>query len=171
MSDSSSLVANQVAVSSDFLYNLKPSAVRSRSMRTSIPTSNSQTFLGSTVGIFQVPSGRRSTFLDSQQSYLRFTVQNNDVPTNQFFIDNNASSFISRIDIFCGSALLESIQEYGVLMNYLLDFTLTPSVKQSLSSAYGFSKYALSTRQGLTMWGGQKQTFCIPILSGLFMGN
>ena len=104
MSDSSSLVANQVAVTSDLLYNLKPSAVRSRSMRTSIPSSNQTTFVGTNVAIFQVPSGRRSTFLDGQQSYLRFTVQNNDVATNQFYIDNTAASFILRIDIFCGSA-------------------------------------------------------------------
>jgi hypothetical protein len=172
MSDSSSLVANQVAVTSDLLFNLKPSACRSRSMRTSIPTSNQATFVGAQVAIFQVPSGRRSTFLDSQQSYLRFTVQNNDtVAGNSFYIDNMASSFISRIDIFCGSALLESVQGYNVLMSYLVDFTLTPSVKQSLSNAYGFGRSATTNRSGLQILSGQKQTFAIPILSGLFMGS
>jgi hypothetical protein len=172
MSDASSLVQNKIAVTSDLLYNLKPSACRSRSMRTSIPTSNATSFIPSSVAILQIPSGRRSTFLDSQQSYLRFTVQNNDATAgNSFYVDNLASSFINRIDIFCGSALLETIQEYGVLMSYLMDFTLTPSVKQSLSNAYGFSKNSTSTRSGQQIFSGQKLTFCIPILSGLFMGN
>jgi hypothetical protein len=93
MSDASSLIQNKVAVTSDLLYNLKPSACRSRSMRTSIPTSNATTFLPNSVAILQIPSGRRSTFLDSQQSYLRFTVQNNDTTTtNQFFVDNFLST-------------------------------------------------------------------------------
>jgi hypothetical protein len=172
MSDSSSLIQNKVAVTSDLLYNLKPSACRSRSLRTSIPTSNATTFLPNSVAILQVPSGRRSTFLDSQQSYLRFTIQNNDpTSSNLFFVDNLASSFINRVDIFCGSALLETIQEYGVLMSYLMDFTLTPSVKQSLSNAYGFGNTSNAPRKGQPIYGGQKLTFCIPILSGLFLGN
>jgi hypothetical protein len=56
-------------------------------------------------------------------------------------------------------------------MSYLMDFTLTPSVKQSLSNAYGFSKNSTATRSGQQIFSGQKLTFCIPILSGLFMGN
>ena len=45
MTDSSSLVPNQQAVSSDCLYNLKPSSVPGRCYRASIPTSNKSSFL------------------------------------------------------------------------------------------------------------------------------
>jgi hypothetical protein len=114
MTDSSSLIQNQVAVSSDALYTLKPSSVRARAYRASIPTSNKADFNPSETSIFYIPGGRRNTYLDPQQSYLRFTVQNNDTSGNNFFnVDSTAACFINRIDTFHGSALLETIQQYN----------------------------------------------------------
>ena len=43
MTDSSVLLPNQVAVSSDCLFNMKPSAVRSRSYRASVLPTNKTT--------------------------------------------------------------------------------------------------------------------------------
>ena len=52
MTDSSSLIQNVTAVSNDCLFNLKPSSVRARSYRASIPTSNKSSFVGGDVMIF-----------------------------------------------------------------------------------------------------------------------
>ena len=61
MTDSSALLPNSVAVSSDCLFNLKPSSVRARTYRASVPSSNKATFNPSDVAIFYVPGGRRNT--------------------------------------------------------------------------------------------------------------
>jgi hypothetical protein len=175
MTDTNSLIPNQTAVSSDCLYNLKPSSVRARSYRASIPTSNKSSFAPGDVGIFYVPGGRKNTYLDTQQSYLRFTVANYDinVNTNYFYVDNCGACFINRIDIFHASNLIETVQQYNVLFNYLLDFQFTPSAKQGLSSIYGTGKVgATDHRKGLVVYSSttqalaQRLTFCMPILSG-----
>ena len=44
MTDTSTLLPNTTAVPADCLYNLKPSSVRARSYRASIPTTNKSTF-------------------------------------------------------------------------------------------------------------------------------
>jgi hypothetical protein len=139
MTDTNSLIPNQTAVSSDCLYNLKPSSVRARSYRASIPSSNKSIFAPQDVAIFYVPGGRRNTYLDTTQTYIRYTVKNNDTlgGTNLFYTDNCGACFINRIDIFHASNLIESIQQYNVLFSYLLDFQFSISSKQGLSTVYG----------------------------------
>jgi hypothetical protein len=55
MTDTNYLIPNQTALSSDCLYNLKPSSVHARSYRASIPSSNKSLFIPLDVGIFYVP--------------------------------------------------------------------------------------------------------------------
>ena len=119
MTDSSALLANTMAVSDTVLFNLKPSAARSRSYRASIAPINASTFAPNSMAIFSVPCGRKNTYIDINQSYLKFSVRNNDVATNSFYIDNNASCFINRIDTFFGGNLLESLQQYNCLSKTL----------------------------------------------------
>lgn len=174
MTDSSALLPNQQAVSNDCLFNLKPSSVRARSYRASIASSNKSIFSPSDIGIFYIPGGRRNTYMDPQQSYIKFTVQNQDASgSNFFYVDNVGSSFINRIDIFHASNLLETIQQYNVLFSYLFDFQFTQSAKNGLSAMYGSSGIGNTySRQGAPVFGnataasGQKMTFCMPILSG-----
>ena len=172
MTDASTLLLpNTMAVSSDCLYTLKPSSVRGRSYRASIPSSNTQTFsmASNTTGIFYIPCGRRNTFMDCANSYLRFTVKNND-STNAFNVDNLATSFINRIDIFHSGNLLESIQAYNVLASFIKDFQLNTAESIGLSNIYGTS-YGYDDavqRQGITVTKSSQITFCIPLLGCLF---
>jgi hypothetical protein len=126
MTDTSSLMLpTQLAVSSDCLYNLKPSSVRGRSYRASIPTSNKSTFTPGDQAILYIPGGRKNTYLDVTQSYLRFTVQNLDTTlVNYFFTDNNGACFINRLDTFHSGNNLDTIQAYNVLYAYILDMQL-----------------------------------------------
>src|SRR6476620_8656851 len=111
MTDSSAFYPGQEAVTSDCMYTLKPSAVRSRSYRMNVPSSNKQTFSGSgtDVGIFYLAGGRRNTYLDPTQTMLKLTVQNLDTTATLSF-DNNAGSLIDKLEIYHGSNLLETIQ-------------------------------------------------------------
>jgi len=70
--DNSHLLSNKTSVTSDMLYNLKPSAGNTTSYRANIVSQNKSTFNCGDVMIFQVPCGRKNSYLDGQNSYLKF---------------------------------------------------------------------------------------------------
>ena len=75
MSDPSAIqIPISTAVSSDLLLGLKSSAVKSRSYRISIPPINKSSFVGQDMIVWELPTGRRGTFYDASQSYLKFSV-------------------------------------------------------------------------------------------------
>ena len=175
MTDASPLMLpNQVAVASDCLYNLKPSSCRARSYRASIPSSNKSVFGPADQIIAFIPGGRKNTYLDSQQSYMRITVQNNEAAgaNNSFYFDGNGASIINRLDSFHSGNCLDSIQQYNALMSYILDAQLNLSEKTGLSSIYGTNSdgTAGNNRAGLRVYGGQRVTLCIPLLGALGLG-
>ena len=85
-----------------------------------------------------IPCGRRNTFLDPQQSYIKFTLQNYDT-ANTINVDGCAASLINRIDTFHASNPLESIIQYNVLYNFLMDFQTNSAQKMACSNHMGFS--------------------------------
>ena len=135
MTDDSSLnLPNQTALTSDLMYNLKPSATRSRNYRASILPTNKTVFAPSDTTIVYFPGGRRATYLDCSQSYMRFTVKNTD-GTNFMNFDTCAATLINRIDIFHGSNLLETITNYNILAAYIFDVQSSQSSKIGLANS------------------------------------
>ena len=61
------------------------------------------------------------------------SVKNYD-PSNDLTLDGSASSFINRIDCYHSLNLLESIQQYNVLFQYLVDFSCDQSFKGGAAS-------------------------------------
>ena len=172
MTDSSVLIPNQQAVSSDVLYNMKASSVRGRAYRASILPTNGTKFDAQSLTVLYVPGGRRNTFLSCQDTYLRFTIYNQDAATNDLVIDGNASAFINRIDIFHASNLLETIQGYNIIYQYMLDNQLNVAQRAGLSAMYGCNSAFDGTRYGQTILKGAQLTVCVPILSGTIgLGN
>ena len=170
MTDSSALLANTLAVSDTVLYSLKPSSARGRSYKASVAPINASTFNPSSQAIFMIPCGRKNTYLDVNQSFIKFTVQNLDTSANYIYTDNNASCFINRVDIFHSGAMLETIQNYNLVYTYLMDFQLNPAQRVGFANMFGFSPTSNTlgqTRQGAPIYGGQRDTFCMPLLSGL----
>ena len=115
------------ALTSDMMLGLKPSAPKSRSYRISVAPLNGSTFGPSSQIIWELPTGRRGTWLDQSQSYIKFSVQcvtANACAANApggIYIENTAYSFFQRLDIYNSSNLLETISEYGQLANFLID--------------------------------------------------
>ena len=62
MTDNSNLIPNRVGITSDCLYNMKASAVRSRSMRCSVLPTNKSTFNPGEVAVLYIPAGRKIHF-------------------------------------------------------------------------------------------------------------
>ena len=209
MSDPSAIqVPVHQALTSDMLLGLKPSAPKTRTYRQNIPALNKSVFTPADSMIFEIPAGRKGTWYDPQQSYLKFSVQCASTSASNAFapgtgialstgvyVDNSAYSFIQRCDIYNSSNLLETINEYGQLANFLIDTSLTKSDKAGLSpilgtnpfdgSVVGEASYAqydvvqnvfpAGDRSGISMSTSTipnvntsvPYTFCLPLLSGI----
>ena len=148
MSDASQLhIPMHTALTSDMMLGLKPSAPRSRSYRLSVPPLNKSIFSAVDQIVFELPTGRRGTWLDQSQTYLKFSVQcktSAAVAANLqtgVAIENTAYSFFNRLDIYHSSNLLEQISEYGQLANMLLDLQLTQSEKAGMSAMIGSNAF------------------------------
>ena len=164
MTDTESLIPNNQAITSDLDFRLKPSACRSRSYRASILPTNKSTFNPTDTCIIYIPGGRRNTYLDCGQSYMRMTIKNTD-PAGAFTLDNAATCVINRLDVFHGSNLLETIQSYNILTSYILDMQSSLSQRYGLSNIYGFD--TTGNRGGVSLVGQAQNTFCLPIFSGV----
>jgi len=137
------------------LLGLKPSAPKSRSYRISVAPLNKNVFAPGDQVIFELPTGRRGTWLDQTQSYLKFSVQATTTAAAQVgqtgvFFDNSAYSVIQRLDIYNSSNLLETINEYGQLANFLMDTSLTQSDKAGLSALLGTNGSSVSMSTAAT---------------------
>jgi hypothetical protein len=175
MTDTSPLlIPNQTAVPQDCLFNLKRSSVRARSYRASIPTSNKAIFSPSDAAVIFLPGGRKGTFLDPNQSYLKMTVQNNELVAgvNFFNFDTLGTSIINRIDTFHSGNSIDSLQQYNALMSYIVDAQLNQSEKFGLSNIYGTSASTNlnNARSGLAVYPGQRVTICVPLLGAFGLG-
>jgi hypothetical protein len=144
MSDPSQInVPISTALTSDMMLGLKPAAPRSRSYRLSVAPLNRSTFSGNQQIVFELPTGRRGTWLDQSQTYLKFSVRckstaaTDELTQNGVRVDNTAYSFFQRLDIYHSSNLLEQISEYAQLSNMLLDVQLSASEKAGLSPMIG----------------------------------
>ena len=62
MTDNSNLLNNRQGITSDCLYNMKASAVRSRFMRCSVLPTNKSTFNPGEVAVLYIPAGRKIHF-------------------------------------------------------------------------------------------------------------
>ena len=164
MTDTTNFAPNSQAITSDLNFQLKPSGVRSRSYRASILPTNKTAFAPTETCIIYIPGGRRNTYLDCSQSYMRMTVKNTDA-VNAFKLDVCAFSLINRIDIFHGGNLLETIQSYNQLAIYILDMQSSMSNRLGLGNMYGFD--ATGDRSGLNFAVGAQYTCCLPIFSGV----
>ena len=143
MSDPSALnIPINQALTSDMLLGLKPCAPKSRSYRISIAPINKSVFQPNDQIIIELPTSRKGTWLDQSQSYLKFSVQfiaaaNTGTLGSGIYLDNSAYSFLQRCDIYNGSNLLETQNEYGQLCNFLMDTSLSQSDKAGLSTLIG----------------------------------
>ena len=168
--DSSQLIENNVAITDNLLYTVKPSAVRGRQYRASIPASTSNVANCGTTSIFYVPA-RSNCFLDGKQTALQFTIKNTSSNNLAMKTDGFGVSTIARVDIFHGSNLLESISNYNVLASLIYDANLDPAQKVALSGLYGGSNSVTVPRNGATITSTStligQLTVTIPLLSSI----
>jgi hypothetical protein len=172
---------SQVGISSSLDHStasLKKTSIKTTRQRVNINPTNGSVFSPDSTIKISLP---RRGFLSGKSSYLKFDVNVlTDASATQGFIDNTASSFISRLEVFHSGALQESIERYNVLSVLLNDICYGPDDLQGLTSAYaGADGIDASGNTKAYVRGGRfvsaganstaTYTFCIPILSSLFM--
>ena len=160
----------QKALTSDMMLGLKTTAPKSRSYNVSISPSNKSVFAPTDQMIFDIPVGRPGTWLDQSQTYLKISVQfattaaQTAIQTQSgICLDNSAYSFIKTLYVYNGSNLLELIEQYGQLANYLIDHQLSQADKAGLSSMIGTNPYfnGCPSSAAYSQWG-PVNALCIP---------
>lgn len=140
----------------------KPAAVPARSYRINISPINGAVFQpGSTIK-FDIPTGG-ATFLDNKQSFLKLRYSNTG--TTPQSLNGSALGAISRLEIFHGGQLLETISDYNVLAQAFVDATASSSWRSAQGAAMWGTSSNLAT--GSTISNGASGVFCVPLMSGI----
>ncbi len=154
-------------VSDSLVYAPRPSAVQGTKMRQNLPPYNVSTALPGQVVMFNIPCGRRGQFLSTRQSYLKFQVNNlGAVAGDTIQFDYTVNSLISRLEIYHGSNLLESIHEYGLLSHIWHDLQQSSDEQFNSGSLLEGSSMS-SARTGAVLDGGTSRVFTVQLFSGI----
>ena len=135
--------------------------------------------------IFDLPAGSSpSTFLDNRFTTLNFrmniAVSGTAGATSTMttgFLRSNANSFFDRMYITSQNGqIIEDITEYGLVNDTILNLQMNNSVRDGISSQYGFASVSLIESQGhpLPIFTGRQlatgdttsNSYSVPLLSG-----
>lgn len=174
-------VSGPQTVSDSLVYRPRPSAVSGAKMRQNIPCYNLSTAGPGRVIMFNIPCGRRGQFLSPRASYFKFRVTSTVAAAaggTQTPLDYSAHSFISRLEVYHGSNLLEQISEYHVLATLLKD--ITSGADNQLTVGNALEGVGATARVGEALVGinstpdpdtpAVPRVFTIQLLSGLIGG-
>ena len=161
-----------MSLSSALSYNMKPPAVASRSIRSSVNPINGTTFSSENNAVIRcdIPLGIMGQYLNTGQSYVKLKVRSSGVAA----LDQSVYSLFSKFEIYHNGVLLESINEFGALANALLDLQTNTVMRESdLNLMLGTNidpSDPTDYHKGVQFaTGGEsdEKTFCFPIVSGI----
>ena len=140
----------------------KRRAVSSVASRQIIPASNGNSFpMASTINL-DIPGNQASTFLDFQNSYVRFTITNRSAHDFQM---NSAYSLFQTCEILTDGQTISSIQNYGAAVSVFLD----TEVSSETRARYLSLLVGTTSGNGITIAAGQSLTLCMAlVLTPLF---
>ncbi len=126
---------------------------------------------------FTIPSGMsNSDFLDPAATTLSFSLTYNistaaatsGTATTPLSVNliGSAASFFDTLTLYSNSVPIETINQYGLLQNFLLQNTVNQAERNGLSISMGCdSNSANGIDLNFTSVSTQKYNFCIPLLS------
>lgn len=123
-------------------YNLRPPATSGRSYSYKVQAQHGVAKINgdrSKVVEFHIPCSA-NTFLDQSQSYLQFKLRARSSADmsdggDTIRLDGNASAILHRLEIYHGSNLLETIDNYNVLHTLLTDLTVDNTTRGGVMGA------------------------------------
>jgi len=150
-------------------FTPKSAGASSRSYRTIVLPINSGAQNAGDVTKFDIPCGRQNAYIDTSETYLLFQVKNTGATA--FNLDGSAYCFFNRLDVLSQGQVLESIQNYHVLCNALLDLQADSMTAMNSGSIYLGTDTSTTQnvlKSGASIASGAVQDFAIPLaLSGV----
>tara|TARA_R110002153_G_scaffold231214_6_gene384449 strand:+ start:1609 stop:2991 length:1383 start_codon:yes stop_codon:yes gene_type:complete len=154
-------MASEVFSQSLAYPQMKQRAISSRSFRTKISPSNSQSFtMGQTINL-DLPSNMSGTYYNYNQMYLKFKVTNGDA-TAVTLDRAGAACLIKRIQIQTAGANLYDCDKWNVLYTALMDTEASAEWKGSIGNI--LTGTSGSNLGGETIGAAGERTFCIPMV-------
>ena len=109
----------------------KRRGVSSRAYRSVIPSSNGTTFVcGNTINI-DFAGNNPNTYYDFQNSYLQFTITNNDGAAIKLEGGVGGYGLIRKIEAVVSGQTLFSIDNYSTLLDYFMDSEVNSNFKNT----------------------------------------
>ena len=181
-------ISVQSALPVEMNYTLPASLPSAKNFEIRVQPINAQSFSSGNVIQFDLPCGRRGQYLDTNTSYIRFKTaftHGGVVGTDVSVLLGSGYSYFNKQEVYGNnSALLESINEVGVLTSMLFNTCLSDGDKRGLSSAFGFSpgmtlNYSSATAgheinktaQGAGVLDGTSFDYAIPVIGILGSGT
>ena len=143
----------------DFNFSqMKPSAAPARGYTARLVPDAGTSFKMGDIITISIPAGRSGEYLRATESSLFFQVTNNGEYSGEYENDvafaGGAWSVISKLEIFCGSNLLESISDYATLHNLFYDLTASSNYRQGQGTLlHGVADVDLGTSTEKTLLG------------------
>ena len=132
-------VDSNVSLPTELDFTLPSSLPSARNYEIRVQPTNAQSFTaGNTVQI-DVPCGGNGRYLDTTTTYIRFRATFTHAAADSSALIGSGMSFFNRQVVYGNnSALLENINEVGVIANTLFQSQLNAADKVGLSAALGF---------------------------------
>jgi hypothetical protein len=159
------------ALTDALAFTPKQPGASSRSYRTIVLPINSGALNPGDVVKMDIPVGRTNAYIDTSESYITFQVTNTGA--QPFNLDGSAYCFFNRLDVLSQGQVLESIQNYHVLVNTLLDLqqdAIVSTTSGTIHMGTGFDSVESINiaKKGQAIAAGGVQDFSIPLaLSGV----
>ena len=165
------------AVSDRLAYIEKPTSVDAKAYSHCCLPINGTTFDPGAIVRIDIPCSQYGTYLDSHNSYLKFTFKNlsqTTAPANSaVFLDGSGYSLIQRLQVLYSGFVLEDIDEYGLLASIFMDNNLGLEARHSYGEiVYGTAQHTYTTnshliKHGAAVAGDGELTMMIPLISAV----
>ena len=130
---------NMSSVPRSLRYDLLSQAAPCRTWTSQFYAENGQTFREGSSTWITIPSGGQNQFL-APDVRLCFSVTNTS--EQMITLDGQICSAISKLEVYCGSNLLVSVQEYGALFSMLYDMQAPSTHRSTAGKLLGVSDTA-----------------------------
>ena len=160
-------------------YTEKPTSVAARSYSNSCLPNNGNTFKGGDIIRIDVPCGQYGTYLDTQNSYMKFTINNLSTSMSgdaePISIDGTGYSLIDRQVTNYAGYTLEDVTDFGLLASILLDNNSDMESRMTywnmLAGAHGHSFTETDCRKGAVIEADGSLTVYLPLLGSVIGQN
>ena len=135
-------IQSMVSMPNELNFQLPASLPAAKTFEIRVQPVNQQSFTAGNVLQFDIPCEKSGQYLDPTTTYIRFKVtytHTGTAGTNFSYLLGSGYSYFNKFEVYGNNSVtLETINEYGLLANTLLQTQLNGADKYGLSASMGF---------------------------------